>query len=271
MRGYQRDESVYLPQHKKIKMPFGRSMIRSAYLLVLSTYKDRVLADAIHAALCMGFMFLFRKSEYLTGPDRKLAATNGVVAPLQAGDVHFWYNNTPYSADQGSKIPPLAPDLISMYLYRSKCDQFGKGATRFFPSQPLNPQCMVRVVHAYCRTAGLRPTDALFAGPRVLVTAAEQTRVLKDTPIQIGIPSDQVSLHSLRIGGLVALFAANVPDSLKQLAGRWASPTLFIIYARATMQQFGQIADALNDVDLVTADHVKMFYTQHRSHNNAFR
>jgi len=47
---------------------------------------------------------------------------------------------------------------------------------------------------------------------------------------------------------------------LKQLAGRWASQQSFIVYARATLQQYATIANALNDPALVTADHIKMFY-----------
>ena len=42
------------------------------------------------------------------------------------------------------------------------------------------------------------------------------------------IDPSRVSLHSLRIGGLVALFAAGVPSHLKQLAGRWSSEKSFI-------------------------------------------
>ena len=67
--------------------------------------------------------------------------------------------------------------------------------------------------------------------------------------------------HSLRVGGLVSLFAANVPDHhLKQLAGRWSDPRSFITYARATIQQYTLIAKSLNDHTLVTADHVTKFY-----------
>ena len=80
----------------------------------------------------------------------------------------------------------------------------------------------------------------------------------------IGLPSTRFSPHSLRVGGLVTLFAADVPDNLKQLAGRWASAKSFVTYARATFQQFGTIARSLNDSSLVTVQHVKMFYTSHR-------
>jgi predicted RNA-binding protein with PUA-like domain len=86
---------------------------------------------------------------------------------------------------------------------------------------------------------------------------------MKKTAIDLGVDHKKVSHHSLRIAGLVTLFAADVPDSLKQLAGRWADPKSFVIYARATMQQFTNIATALNNPQLVTVQHIKKFYQQH--------
>ena len=55
--------------------------------------------------------------------------------------------------------------------------------------------------------------------------------------------------------------AADVPDHLKQLAGRWANPKSFVAYARATLLQFNRISSTLNDKNLVTADEIKKFYT----------
>ncbi len=63
--------------------------------------------------------------------------------------------------------------------------------------------------------------------------------MLKTTALALGIPADRISAHSLRVGGLVVFFAAEVPDSLKQLAGHWASANSFIIYAHATLEQYG--------------------------------
>ena len=64
------------------------------------------------------------------------------------------------------------------------------------------------------------------------------TFVLKTTALALGIPADRFSAN-LRVGGLVVFFAAEVPDSLKQLAGHWASANSFIIYAHATLEQYG--------------------------------
>jgi hypothetical protein len=86
--------------------------------------------------------------------------------------------------------------------------------------------------------------------------------MMKHTATAAGVDSTKVSHHSLRVAGLVTLFAADVPDTLKQLAGRWADTRNFVTYCRATMQQFNQIGQALNNPYLVTIHHIKLFYQQ---------
>jgi hypothetical protein len=84
---------------------------------------------------------------------------------------------------------------------------------------------------------------------------------MKLTASAAGIYSDRVSLHSLRIGGLVALFAAGIPNNVKQMAGRWANEKSFIAYARATMEQYSELASALNNPRLVTITHIRKLYS----------
>ena len=53
--------------------------------------------------------------------------------------------------------------------------------------------------------------------------------MIKLIAIGKGLPHHRLSPHSLRVGGLVTLMAADVPDNLKQLvAGRWANPKSFL-------------------------------------------
>ena len=268
MRGFTRDEAIYLPMRKKIKLPFTRAMILSGADQILRHLIDPLLAVAMHAAMCLGFMFLFRKSEFLTGPDGLPRKVNSAHATLVAEDLFFWYGSDSYPATAGMNIPATHPEMISMFIAVSKGDQFGKGATRFFIAEPSNPLCMVKVVHTYCRAVTLRKGDPVFAGPKILITSTMISSFMKATATLLKLDATKIAIHSIRIGGLVTLFAAGVPDSLKQLAGRWASPTSFIVYARATMQQFGQIASALNCPNLVTPEHIRMFY-QHTTGNTA--
>lgn len=264
IKGHRRDEAEYLPQHKKLKYPFTNSMILRAKYRTLADLQrtNPFQATAIDAAMCMGLMFLFRKSEYLTPPNGRPKLINNAIATLIAKNVKLWYGETGLTADMGSRLPRQPPDMISMYLPFSKNDHFGKGATRYFPAEHSNNHCMVKRTYQYIRQAQLQPNSPIFAGPRTIISSDLVARVMKDTARGLGIDSTKIAMHSLRIGGLVTLFAADVPDSLKQLAGRWQSPTSFVVYARATMQQFGQISKALNNSKLVTAGHIKMFYEQ---------
>ena len=245
LKGFFRLESVERPLSLRHKLPFTRSMVESSRTLILD-HLPPFEALSIYAALCMGLMFLFRKSEFLTDKHRRPKTTNGVVVTLLASNVHFWFGNTPVASCDPS-LPSALPDLMSMFLPLSKGDPYGKGATRFFPIARDNPLCMVSFVYRYALQAQLRPTDCFFAGPRYVVSSSTVSTVLKATAHALGVPADRISCHSLRVGGLVVLFAADVPDSLKQLAGRWASQQSFIVYARATLQQYATIANALND------------------------
>ena len=256
--GIARECSIERPLHDRCKLPFTRSMILIAFMNVLDNGSLFSLR-AIHAALCVGIMFLFRRSEFLTDASGHGKVVDGKPVTLLADDVHCWYGDDCFSATSRS-MPTRTPDFISMFLAQSKGDQYGKGATRFFPSDPSCPTCLVKIVHAYILEADLSSGQHLFAGPKFVVTVDILSATLKATATFIGLPADRVSIHSIRVGGLVSLFAADVPDSLKQLAGRWASQRSFVAYARATMQQFTTIASALNDANLVTADHVRKFY-----------
>ena len=263
MRGYARDEVSLFPERRQIKIPFTRAMIKTAHQRLLSTIygPHSIVTLANHAALCMGLMFLFRKSEFLTGLDKKVKKTNNLTVTLLSKNCQLWYEDgSSYKASEGRSLPSQPPVYLSIYLEATKNDQFGKGAQRFFPSDPSNPDCMVNIVYQYIRVADLTDNDPLFCSPHITISDKMLSKLLKTTCVISGIKPELCSLHSLRVGGLVTLFAANVPDSLKQLAGRWKSPTSFVVYARATMAQFSQIAQALNNVSLVTAEHIKQFY-----------
>ena len=259
IRGLERNEASRRPLAKRIKFPFTLQMIQHASATLLHNL-PHLHKVAIEAALSMGFMFLFRRSEYLTDDKRRPKITNGNVATLLASNLHCWFGSVPISASQSASFNDTPPDFISIFLPFSKGDPFGKGATRFFPCDVNNPSCLVKKVFSYLKVAELRDSDCIFAGPRIVISSQLLASIIKDTAASLGVPPERTSLHSLRVGGLVTLFAGDVPDSLKQLAGRWASPQSFIVYARATMSQYSQIAKTLNNPTLVTAEHIKMFY-----------
>jgi hypothetical protein len=198
----------------------------------------------------------------LTGPSKLSKIANGQVHTLIATDINFWFGDKCFPAHSAS-FPNRLPEMMSMYLPLSKGDPLGKGATRFVPADNQNPPCLVSIVFHYIRQAELKHSDCLFAGPLFTVTLEMISSIIKHTAAGSGLDSSRFSPHSLRVGGLVSLFAANVPDHLKQLAGRcrWSDPRSFITYPRVTIQQFTHMATSLNNHTLVTAaDHVHRFY-----------
>ena len=260
LKGFLLRESREKPLSERTKLPVTLSMIFWARDNIIAKSPSPFVRSALLASLSVGFMFLFRKSEYLTERNRRPKISYGMVSTLTAEYTHFWFGDVPFSADSKNFPERLLPSMISMYLPLSKGDPLGKGATRFFPADWSNPDCLVRIAYIYISQACLNPKDCLFAGPRIVVTMAMVADMIKLIAIGNGLPQHRLSPHSLRVGGLVTLMAADVPDNLKQLAGRWANPKSFLAYTRATMQQFKTISSSLNDKSLVTADEVKRFY-----------
>lgn len=260
LKGLFREQCVEMPIFNRIKLPFTRALILISQVKVLSSSNFH---EAVHAALCFGFMFLLRKSEFLTDKFGKPKYIDKKPIAVKAQNVMFWFGDSAIPST-GSLPQKTFPDLISIFIVTSKADQFAKGSTRFFPSDPRNPNCVVKWVYRYAIHANLQDNDFFFwssSKPLYRVDSDSLATVMKATAVTAGLPPDRVSLHSLRVGGLVALFAAEVPSHLKQLAGRWASEKSFVLYARATMEQFSHIASALNNPFLVTAKHIKMLYT----------
>ena len=260
LKGFLRIQTTEAPIFNKTKLPFTRDLIQYAQHHVLGTTPTD---EALHAALCLGFMFLLRKSEYLTDAHGLPTMIQNRPITLLAQNVIFWFGET--SVTSSGPFPTnKEPDFISIHIIVSKADQFGKGATRFFPTNKANPHCLARWVYRYARNAHLATGDSFFWSSSKLayrVHAAMLATVMKLTALRAGIQPERVSLHSLRIGGLVALFAAGVPNDLKQLAGRWSHEKSFIAYARAMMEQFAELAEALNNPRLVSCAHIRKLYS----------
>jgi len=259
LRGIDRQASFETALINRAKLPFSLPLILMARSNVLSNGETFELYS-VFAALCMGFMFLFRKSEYLTDKRGKGKLVHGECCTLLSDNVLLWWGTTSYPSTSRF-LPFTPPDYISIYLPRTKGDPYGKGATRFFPRLVGGQFCLVTVIYIYVKHAGLRSGDYFFAGPRFIVYNKLVANTMKMTAKAAGLNPDRVALHSLRVGGLVSLFAAGAPAHLMVLAGRWASESSFVQYMRATMEQYEAIGSALNRVDLVTSQHIQMLYS----------
>ena len=259
LQGIERESSFESALINKSKLPFSLPLILFARSHVLANTVSFELY-AIFSALCLGFMFLLRKSEFLTDKKGKGKVERGIQYTLLSDTVLLYWGDVCYPSTSRF-LPPTPPDFISIFLPRSKGDPMGKGATRFFPRQKGAGFCLVTVIYVYVRQANLRPVDYFFAGPRFVVDSKLLSNTMKATALAAGLTPARATLHSLRVGGLVSLFAAGAPAHLMTLAGRWASESSFVQYMRASMEQYETIADALNRIDLVTALDIKRLYT----------
>jgi hypothetical protein len=114
--------------------------------------------------LCMGFMFLFRKSEYLTDKRGKGKLVHGECCTLLSDNVLLWWGTTSYPSTSRF-LPFTPPDYISIYLPRTKGDPYGKGATRFFPRLVGGQFCLVTVIYIYvAETRRLTPGRLFLFG-----------------------------------------------------------------------------------------------------------
>ena len=178
------------------------------------------------AAVCMGFFFLLRASEYLEvgyrQPHRGLFGRHVV---LQKKGVPIT------RAELGQA------DEVVVTIQGSKTDVYNKGETRnhFKVAATLedpNPLCVVRAVellfhHFPQRMEGGLEQDVplLTELNGKLMTRETVQTALKMAAKALGMNVARLGSHSLRFGGASALWAAYHDSGLVRRWGRWASDT----------------------------------------------
>lgn len=128
-------------------------------------------------------------------------------------------------------------DGYRIRLKRSKSDQYNTGSWHYFARRDGDPLCAVTALDRY-----LRAYDSRFAQSRgnwplfirrrlmarsglppfVILRADDISSALKRAAIILGVDSEFLSTHSLRIGGAFALADAGCPIPLIQQRGRWS-------------------------------------------------
>lgn len=113
-----------------------------------------------------------------------------------------------------------------LYVTRSKTDPYGEGAYAFLSAEGT------RASLKWIREAGLRRDDPIITksqvgGLRTPLNPATVTRIIKRC-----IGRDDVSAHSMRVGGVQDAFRIGCDLSSIMVAGRWSSPEMPARYAR---------------------------------------
>ena len=204
------------------RLPVTPEMLR---WLKAQLQPDRFAADALlWAAVCLGFFFLLRASEFLEVgyrlPHRGLFGRHAVLQR----------NGKPVSLSELAQA-----DELVLTVQSSKTDIFNKGETRNHFRVPRikgedAPLCVVEAVcmlfhHFPGRMPGNTDQDLPLLtelNGKLMTREAVQT-ALQLAARALGFNAERLGSHSLRFGGASALWAAYHDSGLVRRWGRWAS------------------------------------------------
>ena len=217
----------------QVKIPFTLTLALHAERLLASgsvsvrgldarghTARTTMERERVGTALWVGIFFLLRKGEFLP------SCQSSNHCPFRRSNLRFWTEErTEIPYDQVGQIPAR---WVSVTVVFSKADQSGRGRIlHHHASLNGTGQCIVRRLESYIavtRTSfGAKAEDALFDIPGFpTLTTETLTAVMRATCGSLGLPSSQVSAHSLRYGGATTLAAAGFPEYIIAFYGGWA-------------------------------------------------
>ena len=204
----------------------------------------------VWAALCLGFFFLLRASEYLDV---------GRYTPgrgLQGIHVTLLKEGTPTERNESS-----GADEIRLVVAGSKTDIYNRGETRnHFANHEITYGQRLCVVEALAilykhapqsHRSGTDAHDQLLCDCQgVHLTRETLQAVLREAALATGTSPDSIGSHSLRFGGASALWSAYHDTGLVKRWGRWASDS-FHTYVWEDRKGARGIATAMAGTDPV--------------------
>ena len=138
---------------------------------------------------------------------------------------------------------------FSLFIPRSKSDQYGSGATRVV-ARTGNPTCPFDMLRRYATLSGdnISSTQFVFRsvykskaggyllrdGSKLSYSRARELFIQKFRAI--GLDTSLYGLHSLRIGGASAAANSDIPDRVIKKHGRWKSDKAKDTYCREDIQ-----------------------------------
>lgn len=210
--------------------------------LIVGVMRDESIDLGLRVAILIGFVGLFRVSEYTAGTKWK----ENLKFNTLTQDLKFEY-------DAGGQVVGF-----SIRVKRSKGDRYNNGGWQSFARNDSDELCPVKWMLMY-RKSRLEATMKdlpLFvrqrqgtANPRSWsrVTSVDINEALKKVASSLGIDPTYVSSHSLRIGGAFTLADANVPLHLIRVRGGWTGErweAIVMMYSRMSSSRLYTIAKA---------------------------
>ena len=175
------------------------------------------------AAAVTCFFGFFRAGE-LTVPS---AAEFNPAVHLAWGDV---------TQDRGSP-----PSWIRVFLKRSKTDQYGQGVAVYIGATG-GELCPVTALLEYVTTRGDGAGPFFCFRDGSPLTKTRFVARVRDALGRAGIPQQNYSGHSFRIGAATTAHEVGIPDSTIQALGRWSSSAFrsYIRISRGDLARFSR-------------------------------
>ena len=180
------------------------------------------------AAFCLGFFGFLRSGEF-TSPSQD---PNECI--LSVSDV---------SIDSRQN-----PQVLTVFLPRSKTDQFGTG-NYIYLGRTGTPLCPVAAVLAYLSICPSTPGPLFIFHDGIPLSRTQLISHLRDALLQVGANFINFSGHSFRIGAGPTAAVAGFSNSLIQKLDRWQSCDGLTAYIRTPIDKLAAASRALSRVN----------------------
>ena len=276
LKGFKKLHAEKSPEGAQIKVPWSVNLANKAKTILVS--KDAVLAQLrglsadllelairrLHIAMLFGIFFLLRKSEFLDEtPTEKSgrAATTTAIGSSSSGAARS--SRTKKSTalrrfvifydEQNREIPYekigiTRASRIMFDVHRGKADQFGKGRYNSHSRQDTGT-CLVTLLEDFFRETrdrqgGTKESDPIFhvrGLPRLTSECLKQA--MRAVALNLGLPADRISAHSLRYGGATLMASAGFPEFIIAQYGGWVEGSESLkIYIRPTRETIDSVS-----------------------------
>ncbi len=136
------------------------------------------------------------------------------------------------------------PTLRRVILKRSKTDQFGRGAEVYSIGKTVCSLCPVAAVLSYMCSRGASPGPFFTFKDGRPLTKPLFTKHVRTVLQEIGLPYNDFSGHSFRIGAATAAAKVGIEDSTIRILGCWNSSS-FLAYIRSPPEQLAHVSRSL--------------------------
>ena len=134
----------------------------------------------------------------------------------------------------------VSPKVIRVTLKFSKTDQLGKGTEVYLG----RTGCPVAATLAYMSARGDQPGQFFRFKNGEALTKAKFVQHVRSALQRAGLPQDEFSGHSFRIGAATAAAKAGLEDSTIRTLGRWNSAA-FLVYIRTPRESLAGMSAVL--------------------------